>query len=90
MKLSEYAPDIDFDAEIDQLEREQGLTFAALQREAIRSALCHSMSILTGGPGTGKTTTLNAIITLFEGQRQKVALAAPTGRAAKRMSELTG
>lgn len=90
MKLNEYVPDIDFDAEIDKLEREQGLTFASLQREAIRSALCHSISILTGGPGTGKTTTLNAIITLFEGQRQKVALAAPTGRAAKRMSDMTG
>ena len=75
---------------IDQLERTLGIRFAALQRRAINEALNDNVFILTGGPGTGKTTTLNAVIALLREQGLKVALAAPTGRAAKRMSELTG
>lgn len=75
---------------IDQLEAAQGIRFAALQRRAINEAMNDNVFILTGGPGTGKTTTLNAVITLLQEQGLKVALAAPTGRAAKRMSELTG
>lgn len=77
------------DEEIRALEGREGICFAQLQREGIRSALSHQISILTGGPGTGKTTTLNAIISLFEARGHKVALAAPTGRAAKRMSDMT-
>lgn len=78
------------DAYIAQLEQEFGMEYAALQKQAIREALSKGMLILTGGPGTGKTTTLNAVIRLLEMKGEKVLLAAPTGRAAKRMSELTG
>ncbi len=75
---------------VDQLEAEIGIAYANLQRKAILQAMTHNLFILTGGPGTGKTTTVNAILTLLERQGSKVALAAPTGRAAKRMSEVTG
>ena len=78
------------DAYILELEQEFGMEYAALQKQAIREALSKGMLILTGGPGTGKTTTLNAVIRLLERNGEKVLLAAPTGRAAKRMSELTG
>lgn len=76
--------------EIDALEQELGIHYAERQRHALRSAIDAPIMILTGGPGTGKTTTLNGIITLFERRAMKVALAAPTGRAAKRLSEVTG
>lgn len=71
-------------------EKEQGIQYAGLQRKAIIEALSGGLLILTGGPGTGKTTTLNAIINLFEQCGLNVLLAAPTGRAAQRMSEVTG
>ncbi|MDQ5983049.1 MAG: ATP-dependent RecD-like DNA helicase [Eubacteriales bacterium SKADARSKE-1] len=74
---------------IISIEKEQNLLYADLQKEAIRKALQEGILILTGGPGTGKTTTLNAIIKILEAKGEKVFLAAPTGRAAKRMSELT-
>ncbi len=79
-----------FDAQIDALEQSSGIHYAALQREAIQTALSRGMMILTGGPGTGKTTTLNAIIALYEAQGYRVMIAAPTGRAASRISDLTG
>ena len=66
------------------------MQYADLQREAINTALSRSMMILTGGPGTGKTTTLNAIIRLYEKMGYRVMIAAPTGRAASRISDLTG
>lgn len=75
---------------IAQIEREYRITYAAGQKQAIREALSRGMLILTGGPGTGKTTTLNAIIQILSQKGERVLLAAPTGRAAKRMSELTG
>ena len=75
---------------IDRIEQEKGIRYESLQREAIREALTKSMLILTGGPGTGKTTTLNAIIDLLEDEGLSIAIAAPTGRAAKRVSEVTG
>lgn len=78
------------DEMIDRTEAEKGLHYESLQREAIREALEKSMLILTGGPGTGKTTTLNAIIDLLEDEGLSIAIAAPTGRAAKRVSEVTG
>ncbi len=78
------------DLEIDYVENKLGIKFESLQREAIRSAFSDGVFILTGGPGTGKTTTLNAIIELFEQRNASIQLAAPTGRAAKRMTELTG
>lgn len=67
-----------------------GIQYAPLQREAIRQALERRVLVLTGGPGTGKTTTINAMISCFEAEGERVSLAAPTGRAAKRLSELTG
>ncbi len=75
---------------IDAIERAAGIRYEAQQRRAIVEAVEKGVLILTGGPGTGKTTTLRAIITLLEGMGETVAIAAPTGRAAKRMSELTG
>lgn len=78
------------DGYIGTIEAEQNIEYAELQKAAIREALTRGMLILTGGPGTGKTTTLNAIIRILEFKGEKVLLAAPTGRAAKRMSELTG
>lgn len=74
---------------LEQIEKEQGIKYAGLQREAILSAMTKGILILTGGPGTGKTTTLNAIIQLYKMSGLKVLLAAPTGRAAQRMSEVT-
>lgn len=82
--------DHDYSTMIAEAERNRGIEYAALQREAIQSALSRGLLILTGGPGTGKTTTLNAIISLYEKQGYKVMIAAPTGRAAKRISDLTG
>ena len=82
--------DGDFDSLIGKMEREHGLEYEALQRDAMRTAMEQGLLILTGGPGTGKTTTLKAILQLFTSANLKVALAAPTGRAAKRMQELTG
>lgn len=78
------------DEQIEHIEQQEGLEYASLQREAIRQAMTTGLLILTGGPGTGKTTTLNAIITILKQNGQKVLLAAPTGRAAQRMSEVTG
>lgn len=78
------------DKEIKRCEENDGITYADLQKQAITSALTEGMLVLTGGPGTGKTTTLNAIITILKDKGKKVLLSAPTGRAAQRMSELTG
>lgn len=75
---------------IKQAEKQYGIKYAEKQAEAIETAYKSGVMILTGGPGTGKTTTINAIISVYEGMGLKVALAAPTGRAAKRMSDVTG
>lgn len=75
---------------ISLVEREEQVEFDECQREAIRMAATHGLFILTGGPGTGKTTTIRGIINYFVAQGFDVLLAAPTGRAAKRMSETTG
>ena len=83
-------PPATLESDIKVLEMTQGFAYAPLQREAIRMALSSRVMVLTGGPGTGKTTTVKAILTLYEGIYDRVALCAPTGRAAKRLSELTG
>ncbi|MDF2571191.1 MAG: recD2 [Sporomusa sp.] len=67
-----------------------GVTLAEAQREALTAALAHGVLVLTGGPGTGKTTTVRGILSLLEQQGGKIVLGAPTGRAAKRLSETTG
>ena len=78
------------DRDIQTLELSQGFAYAPEQREAIRQAVTENCLVLTGGPGTGKTTTVKAILNLLESRAERVALCAPTGRAAKRLSELTG
>lgn len=75
---------------IAELEREFSLTYAPHQREAIRTALTRRVAVLTGGPGTGKTTTVRAVLELCLRHGKRVLLAAPTGRAAKRLAESTG
>ena len=75
---------------IEEIQREQGITYAPQQRQAVELAARTGVLILTGGPGTGKTTTVRGIVALFQKMGLDIVLAAPTGRAAKRMSELTG
>ena len=90
MNSLSYDTKINYDEVIDIAEAENGIEYADKQREAINTALSKGFMVLTGGPGTGKTTTLNAIISLFEQQGLKPLICAPTGRAAKRVSDLTG
>ncbi len=80
----------DLHLRIDAMERNFHITYEEQQRKAMIEAVATGTLILTGGPGTGKTTTLRGIITLLESMGETVAIAAPTGRAAKRISELTG
>ena len=75
---------------LNQLENEMRIRFAPQQREAIHTAMTTRAMILTGGPGTGKTTTVVGMIRLFEAEGKRITLTAPTGRAAKRLSETTG
>lgn len=75
---------------LDEIEISEKIEYAELQRRAVLEAASKGLLVLTGGPGTGKTTTLNAIIKILKMNGEKVFLAAPTGRAAQRMSEVTG
>ncbi len=90
MNTLAYDTRINYDDVIDLAEREHGINYAKEQRLAINTALSKGFMILTGGPGTGKTTALEAIISLLEQQGLRVMICAPTGRAAKRISDLTG
>ena len=78
------------EAKVKEVEAKTGIKLGDLQRKAVYEAVESGLVIITGGPGTGKTTTINAIIKLFEMQNMEILLAAPTGRAAKRMTETTG
>lgn len=80
----------DVDAIVDAAEAEQGIALATGQREAVRQALREKVSLLTGGPGTGKTQTLRTVIAALEEQGMTYCLCAPTGRAAKRVAETAG
>lgn len=82
--------DLNYSSMIEKMEKELGIQYESMQKQAILSALSKGLLILTGGPGTGKTTTLNGIISLYEKQGYQVMIAAPTGRAAQRISDLTG
>ena len=84
---TQYVSQLDITTSINQLEDEMDIQFAAQQKEAIFTALTERAMILTGGPGTGKTTTTIGMIRLFEADDRRIVLAAPTGRAAKRLSE---
>ena len=76
--------------DLAKLQRETGIEYDEVQVEAIRQAIASKVMVLTGGPGTGKTTTTKAIIAALKSAGMRILLAAPTGRAAKRMSEATG
>jgi exodeoxyribonuclease V alpha subunit len=82
--------DIDINKTIKSFETENGIILAESQKEAIKGAIDNGIEVITGGPGTGKTTIINCIVDIFENLGMKVFMAAPTGRAAKRMSEATG
>jgi len=82
--------DINIDALIDIAQINSSLKFAFLQREAVRLSMTENILVITGGPGTGKTTIINAIINIIKTTGLKVSLTAPTGRAAKRMSQICG
>lgn len=84
-----YSSRLDISNSLKQLEIEMDIQFASQQKEAIIAALTKQALILTGGPGTGKTTTTIGMIRLFETENRRIVLAAPTGRAAKRISETT-
>ncbi len=75
---------------LETIEKNSEIRLEELQKEAVKTAAKHGITILTGGPGTGKTTTINAMIRFFEALGKEILLAAPTGRAAKRMQEATG
>jgi exodeoxyribonuclease V alpha subunit len=83
-------PPIKVDAAVKWAEDKAGFTFAELQRTALKNALTNKFTILTGGPGTGKTTILRALVEILKAKKVRVHLAAPTGRAAQRLSETTG
>lgn len=82
--------DSDVAALTDEFERERNIELAQAQREAVLAAVCNGVLVMTGGPGTGKTTTVQAVLNVLSRQGCKIVLAAPTGRAAKRLSEATG
>ena len=90
MRQLTYDNHIDFSTVIDLEEENNNIKYEKIQRQAINLALSKGFLVLTGGPGTGKTTTLNAIISLYQQQGLNVMICAPTGRAAKRISDLTG
>ncbi len=83
-------PDIEIEQRIRSIEKQTGMTLEDHQLTAVREAVQSGLLVITGGPGTGKTTTINTIIKYFELEGMDIFLAAPTGRAAKRMSETTG
>ena len=83
-------PALDLDKAIPWVERKMALELAPLQRQAIAQATREKVLIITGGPGTGKSTLVRGILEIFATRKQRVALCAPTGRAAKRLSETTG
>jgi exodeoxyribonuclease V alpha subunit len=86
---AEY-PEIDADKAIAWLKEKKSIDLAPSQAEALRRALCSRVLVITGGPGVGKTTLVNSILTLLRAKQVKCLLCAPTGRAAKRLSESTG
>ena len=90
MCKTKYAPGRMLDERIKAIEEQGHLSFAPMQLTAIRTAALHQVMVLTGGPGTGKTTCVRAILKLFESMELTTLLAAPTGRAAKRLEELSG
>lgn len=85
-----FSEDVNIPELIARLERQQGIEYAPLQRQTLHLALENQLVVITGGPGTGKTTSIRAILAMFDAIGIKTLLTAPTGRAAKRMTELSG
>ncbi len=83
-------PAIDVESALNWVEQEMKITMAPSQRDAIQAATTEKVLVITGGPGVGKTTIVRGLIEIFGAKRQRIALCAPTGRAAKRLSESTG
>ena len=83
-------PEDELEEAINVVEKTLSISLDPVQKQAVRSAICSGVAVITGGPGTGKTTIINAIIHYFENNSMEVELAAPTGRAAKRIRESTG
>ncbi len=83
-------PPIDAERALAWVEQRTGKSLAEGQKAAVRQALCHRLLVITGGPGVGKTTLLNSLLLILEAKGLEITLAAPTGRAAKRLSESTG
>ena len=81
---------INIDKVIKSVEDEENIKLADAQRQAVQKAVHHGVAVITGGPGTGKTTIINVLIKIYESLRMNIVLAAPTGRAAKRITEATG
>lgn len=90
LNVSYEIPEDAIEKRIRQIEEDAELSLDELQRTAVKEAVRNGVLVLTGGPGTGKTTTINAMIHFFESEGMDICLAAPTGRAAKRMTEATG
>ena len=90
IKVGSGLPPIKADAAVQWAEQKAGFEFAGQQRAALKNALLSKVSILTGGPGTGKTTILRALVEILKAKKVRVHLAAPTGRAAQRLAETTG
>ena len=90
MSREELLPPEGLEKLLRRIQRDQGITYAPQQKQAVEMAACKEVMLLTGGPGTGKTTCLRGVLALFEAMGLETALAAPTGRAAKRLGELCG
>ncbi|MEY8390605.1 ATP-dependent RecD-like DNA helicase [Lachnospiraceae bacterium] len=90
LDISYDVPQAEIENRICSIEKSSNIELDDLQVQAVKEAVCNGLVVITGGPGTGKTTTINTIIRYFELEGMDIFLAAPTGRAAKRMSETTG
>ena len=93
IELSQYEfqdEKTDVEKQLEEIQKNEDISLAANQKQAVLEAVNSGMLVITGGPGTGKTTTINTIIKLFKSMKKKIVLGAPTGRAAKRMTETTG
>lgn len=90
LDISYEVADVEIEQRVRRLEKQNGMELDEKQMDAVKEAVRNGLLVITGGPGTGKTTTINTIIQYFEAEGLDIFLAAPTGRAAKRMSEMTG